>query len=63
MGYVTFLLKTITICSAEKEGFNCKNNHGYGKLANFWLDNISKINYRILIVLSYILLGLRSKKN
>lgn len=53
MGYIRFLSKTITIYSKEEEGFNCKNNHDCGKLANFWLDNIRKINCRILVVLLY----------
>ena len=61
MGRVRFLSKAVTICSGEKEGFDCKNNHGRGKLANFWLDNINKMNCRMLVVLSYILsrFGLR----
>ena len=49
-----FMPKAVTVYSKEEEGFDCKNNHRHGKLANFWLDNISKINYKILIVLSYI---------
>lgn len=53
MRYMRFLPKAITVYSREKKIFNCKNNHKYGKLANFWLDNISKINCRTLIVLSY----------
>lgn len=47
------LPKAIIISFRKKEEFDCKNNHGYNKLANFWLDNNSKINYKILIVLSY----------
>ena len=62
MGCMRFLFKAIIVCFREKEGFDCKNNHGYGKLANFWLNNISKFNYRMLVVLSYTLLGLGSRK-
>ena len=53
MGCVRFLLKAVTVYSREKEGFNYKNNHGHGKSANFRLDNISKMNCRILVVWSY----------
>ena len=53
MRRVRFLPKAVTVCSGKEEGFDCKNNHGCGKLANFWLDNISKINYKTLIDLSY----------
>lgn len=54
--------KVVTICSRKKKGFDCKNNHKYSKLANFWLDNINKIKCRMLIVLLYTLLGLESRK-
>ena len=57
-----FLFKTITICFGEKKRFDCKNNHGYNKLVNFQLDNINKINCKIIIVLSYTSLGLGSRK-
>ena len=60
------------ICELSAQGCNCLfqkkkrfdsiNNHGRNKLANFRLDNISKINYRTLVVLSYILLELASRK-
>ena len=62
MGRVRFLPKAVTICSREKKGFDCKNNHRCNKSANFRLDNISKINYRMLVVLSYISLGLELRK-
>ena len=62
MGYVKFLPKIVNICSREKKRFDCKNNHGCSKLANFWLDNISKINCKMLVVLSYILSELESGK-
>ena len=35
MRYVKFPPKIITVYSKEKKGFNCKNNHSFGKLANF----------------------------
>ncbi len=50
MGRMRFLPKVVTVCSKEKEGFNCKNNHGCCKSANFRLDNISKFNCRTLVV-------------
>lgn len=62
MECMIFPPKTIIICSGEKEGFDYKNNYECDKLANSWLNNINKINCKTLIVLSYILLGLGSKK-
>lgn len=62
MEYMSFLPKAVTICSEKEEKFDYKNNHGYNKLANSRLDNISKINYRILVVLSYISSGLGLRK-
>lgn len=56
-----FLLKIITVYFGEKKRLDCKNNYGYGKLANFQLDNISNINSKMLVVLSYILSGLLKK--
>ena len=58
---VKFPFKAVTVYSKEEEEFNYKNNHDYSKSTNSWLDNISKINYKILVVLSYRLsrLGLR----
>ncbi len=56
MGCVRFLPKAIAICFREKKGFDCKNNHGCGKSANFWLDNIGKFNCKMLIVLVIIYL-------
>lgn len=53
MKCVRFLPKAITICSREKKGFDYKNNDKRNKSANFWQDNISKINCRTLVVLSY----------
>lgn len=49
-----FLLKVITVYFGKKEEFDCKNNYKYGKLANLWLNNISKINCKMLRVLLYI---------
>ena len=59
---VRFLPKAVTVYSGKEKGFNCKNNHKCDKSANFWLDNISKINCRMLVVLLYTSLGLGSKK-
>ncbi len=59
---VRFPPKAVIVYSKEEKGFDCKNNHKYGKSVNFWLDNISKISYRILIVLSYTSSGLESRK-
>lgn len=49
--------KAITIYSEEKVGFYCKNNPKCGKLANFRLDTISKINFKTLVVMLYSLQG------
>lgn len=57
-----FLLKVVTICFEEKEEFDYNKNHRHGKLANFRLDNISKIDYKMLVVLSYISSRLGSRK-
>ena len=57
-----FLPKAVTVCSREEEGFDCKNNYRHSKLANFRQENISKINYRTLVVLSYTLSGLGLRK-
>ena len=62
MEYVKFLFKALTIYFGEKKRFNCKKNYRYVKLANFWLNNISKINCKILIVLSYTSSGFGSRK-
>lgn len=59
---MSFLPNALTIYFKKKEEFNCKNNYGRNKLANFWLDNISKINYTMLIVFLYTLLKLSLKK-
>ncbi len=62
MGYVRFLPKAVTIHSKKEEEFDCKTNYRCGKLTSFWFDNISKINCRTLVVLSYTSSGLESKK-
>ncbi len=56
MGRVRFPPKAVTVCSGEEEEFDGKNNYGYGKSANFRLDNISKFNCRTLVVLIVIYL-------
>ncbi len=62
MGHERFPPKAITTCFRKKEGFDSKNNHRCGKSANFQIDNISKINYRMLVILLYTSLGLGSRK-
>ncbi len=56
MRHIRFLPKAVTICSREEEGLDCKNHHGCSRSANFRLDNISKFNCRILVVLVVIYL-------
>ena len=56
MGRVRFLPKAVTIYSGKKEGFDYKNNYECGKSTNFRLDNIGKINCRILVILVIIYL-------
>lgn len=53
MKSVKFPLKAITIYSKEEKRFDYENNHGRDKSANFWLDNINKINCRMLVIFSY----------
>lgn len=55
------MLKVIIIYIDKKTGFNYKNNYKYYKLANFYPDTISKINFRLLIVMLYILSELKSR--
>lgn len=62
MRYMRFLIKVLTVCFIEKLVFDYKNNHRCNKLANFWLDITRKISYKILMVISYTLLGLGLKK-
>lgn len=52
--------KVVTVYFREEKGFDCMDNYGRSKLANFWLDNINKMNCKTLIILSYTSLGLRS---
>ncbi len=54
--------KAITVCYGEEDEFDCKNNHRCGKSVNFRLDNISTINYKKVVVLSYTPLRLESRK-
>ena len=57
-----FPLKAVTTCFKEKTKSNCKKNHKCGKLANYWLDIMSKMNFRMLVVILYALLTFGSKK-
>ncbi len=58
MSHVGFTPKSITVYTGEEAGFDCKNNHGRCKSAIFWLDTISKVNFRSLVLMSYTLSGL-----
>lgn len=62
MAHVRFLPKVLIIYFREKAIFDCKHNYKRSKSANFWLDSISKINCKRLVVMLYTLLGLRLKK-
>ncbi len=53
MWYMGFMPKAISIYINEKAGFGYKNNHGHCKFVIFWLDIISKVNFRLLVVISY----------
>lgn len=57
MVHVKFLPKVVTICFRKKSRFDCKNNHRRNKLAYFKLNIISKINYKMLVIMSYTLFG------
>lgn len=57
-----FLPKAVTVCTGKDKTFDYKNNHECNKSANFWLDNMSKINCKMLIVLLYTTWRLRSRK-
>lgn len=56
------MLKAIIVYFRKKKEFGYKNNYGYNKSANFCLNNISKINYKTLIVMLYILSELSLRK-
>lgn len=56
-----FMLKAIIIYIDEEVEFDYKNNHEHHKSANFRLDTISIVNFRLLVVILYILSGLRSR--
>lgn len=60
--YMRFLFKVVIVYSGKKEAFDYKNNHEHSKLANFWLDNISKIHCRTQIILLYSLSRLELTK-
>lgn len=62
MWYMTFLIKAVTVWFRKIAGFDYKNSHRFNKLTIFQLNTISKINFRILVVISYISWGLRSRK-
>lgn len=62
MWRIRFKPKAITIYINKKESFDCKNNNEHCQSAIFQLDIISKVNFRLLIVILYTLLklGLRN---
>lgn len=49
------MTKAISVYTYKKVGFDSKNNHGRYKSAIFRLDTISKANFKLLVVMSYIL--------
>ena len=55
--------KALIVYSENKTEFDYMNNQRCNKLTNFWLDIISKMNFRMLIVMLYISLGLRLKRS
>lgn len=57
-----FSPNAVTICFKAKAELDCKNNYKCGKLANFWLVTINKINFKMLVVMLYTLSGLGSRK-
>ncbi len=64
MRRVRFPPKAVTVCFGEKKRIDYKNNDGYDKSANFRLDNITKFNYKTLVVLVVIyLIKVRVKKD
>ena len=54
-----FLFKAVIIYFREKKRVDYKNNYEHNKLANFWLNNISKIYSKILIIISSTLSNIR----
>ena len=63
MRYISFLSKVVTIYFGEEKRFDCKNNHKCKKSANFYLDNISKINCKILVFLLILYQGYSQEKS
>lgn len=57
-----FLPKVVSVYFKKEKRFDCKNNHRYSKSTNLQLNNIIKISYKILVIISHILLRLRLKK-
>lgn len=51
MQCVRFLPKTVIVFFGKKRKYDCKDNHRYGKSANFWPDNMSKIDYKMLVMI------------
>lgn len=59
MKYIKFISKAKRIYIIEIIRFDYKNSYKYFKLANFLLNNISKISFKLLIIVIYILLKYR----
>lgn len=51
MKCMTFLPKIVTIYFKEKIRFNYKLNYRRSKPANFCLDILNKINFKMLVVM------------
>lgn len=62
MKCIKFKPKAIIVYFEKEERFNYKNIYEYDILANFWLNNISKINCKMLVIMSYIPLRLELRK-
>lgn len=50
---VKLLPKVVIVYFREEARFDYKNNHGCGKLANFALNIMRKINCKMLLVMLY----------
>lgn len=56
-----FRSKAGTICISEKMWLNCKKIYKHYKLANIQLNTVNKVNFRLIVIMSYTLLGLKSR--
>lgn len=53
--------RTITIHIDEKAGFDCKKYNDCNKLFLFQLNTVKKMNFRLLVMISYDVSGLGSR--